>query len=105
MLSNLTSRQFDEWKAYNHLEPVGSAPIFLAGSQIVAAIFNTRRKKGVAPITPSRIMPDFMASARNILRRFGGKRNRQQVSEQIAIAEQLNAAFGGVDLRGKDQHG
>lgn len=105
MLSSISSRQFDEWKAYCHLEPIGSIPTFLASAQIVAAVFNTRRKKGVAPIMPSKIMPDFMASAKRFLRRFGGryKEHIQPVSEQIAIAEQLNMAFGGVDLRGKSQ--
>ena len=35
-----------------------------------------------------------------ILRRMGGaKRKRQTVEQQVALAEMLNAAFGGKDLR------
>jgi len=102
MLSNMSAQQFDEWRAYDQIEPIGTQAVYLANAITAAAVLNTNRKKGTRPISPSELVPDFLAGAKRLLRQLGiGK--IQTAQEQIAIAEALNAAFGGEDLRGKDR--
>lgn len=100
----MTARHFDEWQAYDHLEPIGSHSAYLSSAIVAAAVLNTNRKKGTRPIKPSELVPQFLDSAKRVLQRFGIGQ-RQTMQEQIAIAEQLNIAFGGKDSRGTKQDG
>ena len=106
MLSQISSRQFDEWRAYMSIYPVGAEALFLASSQIVATLLNTNRKKGSAAIRVSDIKPDFLDAARKSLQSAASgqppSRNVQTAEQQIFYAQMWTAYLGGQDLRGQD---
>ncbi len=108
MLSHMSSTQFDEWRAFLMIYPVGADATFLAAAQVVAAILNTNRKKGARAIRTKEIVPDFLAAAKRAIDRISGKTQAQvpaqTMQDQIIIVEMLNTRFGGRDLR-KSKHG
>jgi hypothetical protein len=49
MLSQISSRQFGEWRAYGDLEPFDGERDDLRAASIVQALYNIHRKKGAKP--------------------------------------------------------
>jgi hypothetical protein len=51
MLRGMTTRQFQEWRAYADLEPFDEERADLRAASIVAALVNGRRRKGQRAVT------------------------------------------------------
>jgi hypothetical protein len=89
----MDSREFAEWMSFARLEPIGERRGDWQAASIVAAIANANRD-------PKKRKEAFAVS--DFLLRFGTAEEepeRQTWQEQLRIAEMLNVAFGGVDLR------
>lgn len=89
----MDSREFAEWMAFARLEPIGERRGDWQAAAIAVTIANANRdtKKRKEPFAVS----DFLL-------RFGTadeEPEKQTWQEQLRIAEMLNVAFGGVDLR------
>lgn len=81
-----------EWIAYSHVDPFGEERDDLRAGIIASVIANSNRnpKKRPRPFTPGDFMPKLDRRPKKT----------QSWEEQLKIVEQLNAAFGGKDLRG-----
>lgn len=81
--------------AYAELEPFGEERADLRSGIIASVLANVNRdaKKHPKPFTPQDFMPVFE------------RPDPMSTSDQIAMIEMLNAAFGGVDLRGRKRRG
>ena len=90
MLEMMPARLWREWIAYSNLEPFGETRADLRAGIVAATVANANRdaKKRKRPFGPEDFMPKFEPKA------------PQSTEEQLQIVEMLNAALGGVDLRG-----
>lgn len=86
MLSRISSRELSEWLAYSQIEPFGEERADLRAGIVASTVFNVNRGKGQKARTPQEFMPQF-------------DRPERDPEEMVRIVEQLNAAFGGRDLR------
>ncbi len=87
----MSALELVEWHAYYRLEPFGSL-VHRKGHALTASVVaNANRKKGARPFKVGDFMHDFDSTKPAPL--------AQPASEQIAIAEALNKAWGGKDLR------
>lgn len=85
----ITSTEFNGWLAYDRLDPIRPNWARLFGT-VAATIANVNRpKKSSKPYGWKDFFPEFK------------QRTFQDQTEQLAIVEALNAAFGGKDLRKK----
>lgn len=83
----ISSTEFAEWQAYDLVEPFGTDRFPKYFGTIAATIVNSQRTKNTKAFQWYDFFPQY------------GETQRQTVAEQISIVEQLNAMFGGVDLR------
>ncbi len=90
MLNRISSRELAEWWEYYQLEPFGEERADLRNGIVAATIANVNRGKGKRAKKPQDFMP-----------KFEKKQEEQTWQQQLHIVEMLNAAYGGVDKRGK----
>lgn len=85
----MSSAEFAEWMAYYTLEPFGEERADLRMAVLASLIANANRdpKRRKRAYAPKDFMPQF-------------DRPEQDWQQQLSIAEMLNAAFGGEDMRG-----
>jgi hypothetical protein len=100
LLERIDSRELSEWQIYFDMEPFGEERADLRAGIVAATIANVNRdaKRRKKPFRPQ----DFMPS-------FGKRVERAEAPEEVpemrrsrrllAIVENLNAAFGGKDIR------
>lgn len=88
MLSEISTRQFNEWRAYADLEPFDEVRADYRAASIVNALANIHRKKGqpVIPLESCRV-------------KFGPEEKPQQTPEQARAQtrltlEMLTALYG-----------
>lgn len=87
MLARMSSKEFTRWQIFYGFEPFGFEADFLGHGTVAAAIYNVNRKKGAKSVKPE----DFIPKRKN--------KEQQTADEMVGIAEMLNAAHGGEDLR------
>ena len=90
MLSRVSSRELSEWAAYYRLEPWGEERADLRIGVLDSILANLFRKKGSREYKAQ----DFMLN-------FGKQDEAPDWRSMLSKVEMLNAAFGGVDKRGK----
>jgi len=89
----MTSREFAEWMAFARLEPLGERRGDWQAALVASTVANVNRdpKQRKDPFTPSDFLLEWSTDDQ--------ERERQTWQEQLHIAEMLNVAFGGRDLR------
>ena len=96
LLGRVDSRELTEWMAFYQIEPFGAERGDLQAGIVASTVANVHRdpKKKREPFKPADFMPEF------------GKRPQSQRrpdwQKQLSFVEKLNAAFGGKDLRDKN---
>lgn len=90
----MDSREFAEWLAYYSLDPFGEQRGDLRAGIVASTIANAFRAKGSRLFRAGDFMPKFEAD--------GEERDPEDL---LAIVEQINAALGGRDLRGRGKDG
>lgn len=92
MLARMTSTEVTEWMAYERVAGhLGPARADVQAAIVAATIANANRGKRGRRFKIQNFIPKWDRHA------------RQSWQEQLSIVEQLNAAFGGADLR-KEVH-
>jgi len=87
----ISSYEFAEWQAYAELEPFGETRADMRAGTIAATIANTQRTKKHQKVWQ---WDDLIPQPEKRIR------EPQTMEQQLQIVEGLNAAFGGLDLRG-----
>lgn len=90
----MSSREFTEWAAYYSLSPFGDERGDLQAGIVASTIANALRTEKSKHFRPGDFMPVFEQD--------GQERSPEDL---LAIVEQINAAFGGRDLRGRGRDG
>lgn len=91
-LARISSRELTEWREFYRLEPFGEERADYRAALIAAVIANANRRKGQKPFAVKDFMPDFE----------GRPREPRTPEQLLSVAEMLNAALGGSDLRGRE---
>lgn len=89
LLDRVDAYEMTEWMAYERIDPFGNQRQDYHMAMICSSLYNVIQSFGKQrkTFTPDQFMPEF-----------GGKQEKGE-DELLAIVEQLNAAFGGEDLR------
>lgn len=88
LLSRVTSTELTEWIAYEQVAgQLGPARADIQAAIVAATVANSSRGKKGRRFAPRDFIPRWDRKA------------RQSWQDQLSIVEQLNAAFGGRDLR------
>ncbi|WUI00202.1 DUF4035 domain-containing protein [Spirillospora sp. NBC_00431] len=88
MLARMTSTEVTEWMAYERIAgPLGPARADVQAAIVAATVANANRGKKGRRFHLRDFIPKW------------DRRARQSWQQQLAVVEQLNAAFGGADLR------
>jgi len=82
----MTSKEYEDWKAFYQVEPFGDARADYRAGVIASVVANANKKKSARRVKPLDFFPSW-------------KRRKQSWEEQLSIVEALNVAFGGKDLR------
>ena len=95
-LKHISSIEIAEWLAEYSIEPFGDVRGDLHAAIVASTIANVNRdtSKQRDPFSPIDFMPKFEVTE--------PVKPRQTWQQQLALAEALNAAYGGQDLRKKD---
>lgn len=89
LLCEIDSRELAEWMAYDRLEPFGEQRGDVRTAIVAQTVANTHRGPKQKPYKLDAFLP-----------KYGDRATPDKTPDQLlAIAEMLNAAFGGVDLR------
>lgn len=91
-LARTTSHQLAEWRAYTRVEPLWNERLEILLATIAAVLANQWRGENDEPASPR----DFMWWLPN-------GDIQDEPPDMVAVIEQLNAAFGGEDLRDVSQ--
>lgn len=93
-LEHISSHEIAEWIAFYSIEPFGSVRGDLQAGIVASTVANVNRDpaKRSEPFSPLDFMPKWDEVTEP-------EKPRQTWEQQLAMAEALNAAFGGQDLR------
>lgn len=95
LLERTTSRQLAEWRAYTRVEPLWNERLEILLASIAAVLANQWRSENDDPVSPR----DFMYWLPE------DETEDAAPDDMVAVIEQLNAMFGGDDLRNtEDTH-
>lgn len=59
MTHRMSAAEFEEWRAYDRIEPFGPERGDLRAGIVAATVANVNRGKGQKPFSPTDFMPDF----------------------------------------------
>lgn len=95
LLGELSTRQFDEWLAFYQIEPWGEERGDVRAGIIASTIANVNRdpKQRRQPYSPKDFMPVYDRPPQEA----------QSTEQMLRIAEMMNEAFGGRDLRARKE--
>jgi len=65
MLANMPSRLFNEWIAYDRVDPFGSWRDDIRAGVVASTIANVNRVKKTDPYTPNDFVPEFKVKETN----------------------------------------
>jgi len=92
LLDRVSSRELAEWMAYDRMSPIGTDRADIQTGIIASTVANSTRnpKKRRKPWTVKDFIP-----------KYGRQEESEPLSPEksVALIAQLNAAFGGEDLR------
>lgn len=93
LLAELSTHEFDEWLAFYSIEPWGEARADVRAGIVASTIANVNRnpKYRRKPYSPQDFMPVYDKPPKPA----------PTTDDMLRIAEVLNKAFGGKDLRGQ----
>lgn len=92
-LDRTTSSQLAEWRAYTRVEPLWNERLEILLASIAAVLANQWRGENDEPVSPK----DFMFWLPD------DDDTQDEAPDMVAVIEQLNAVFGGEDLRNVSQ--
>lgn len=90
----LSARELTEWEILEHVDPWGQAREDFRAALIAYMLYAVNRSEKMPALGIDAFMPDFLDERKNA---------GQTPEQQLAIVEQLNAMFGGVDARLKPE--
>jgi len=91
LLKRISSREITEWMAFSQLEPFGADAQYVGHAITASTIANVNRGENTPAYSAADFMPKF------------GTKDTQTVEDMIQTAEVITHAFGGKDLRNKDE--
>ena len=98
LLSSLTSKQLNEWEAYDAIEPVGQYRNDVMLGQVAAVIIDIAQsafgKKGVKhkPTDPAKLIPWMMEDLKLL-----GSRKQKDVKTPEQVISEVKSQFGLID--------
>lgn len=94
MLDRLSSREIAEWRAYSDLEMLPNERLEFLLATLTTVLVNVNLAEDSEPAE----IADFLPWLR--LHDDEEEEQRMDAEAMVAMIEELNTAFGGVDLRG-----
>lgn len=85
-MRSMTAREYDNWRRYAALFPIGDHRSDLQTGIIASTIANVNRAKGADPFTPDDFMPEF-----------GKEPEPEMTEEQIETIERWQARARALD--------